>query len=162
MLESNGDFEGGVAFGADLVLGLTIGIDHMTKTVEHDFVSPSEFAITLIARKFAVAGCSIPVHTPDESVAQMELVVDFPLLHAFGSKVVVIHSVLLALLTFPSIFFFNSFSAGFLLLLLESGHGLDLAFLGNNLLMVIQNVLVDSNDACKDLATMRALVTLYG
>ena len=85
--------------------------------MEHDFVSPAKFSIALVTRQFTVRWRSIPIHSSNKSVPQMELIINFPFFHSFRPEIIIIHTVFFLFLSFTPIVFLDSFAFSLFLLL---------------------------------------------
>ncbi len=125
VLQADRNLEDGVALGAHPVLGVAILVLQVAEAVKHDLIAPSELAIAIVARELAVARGPVPVNSTDEAVAQVELVVDLPLLETFGPEVVHVHAFTLPKLSLLAGLLTAELTLSLLLLLLELNQGLE-------------------------------------
>ena len=72
--------KGSVALWANLVLSTALGVHEMTETVKHDLVPPAKLPITLTTAYFPIGGSPVPVHPPDKTLPNVELVIHLPFL----------------------------------------------------------------------------------
>jgi len=72
MLQPDGNFEDGLAFGADTIFAATRFVKLMAEVVKHDFVSPSKLSVTDLAYQFTIAWSAIPVHSTYNTVTWLK------------------------------------------------------------------------------------------
>ena len=146
--------EGSVALRANLVLSAALGVHEMTETVEHDLVPPAKLPVALTTADLPSGGSFIPVHPAYQTLAYVELVVHLPLLqlallpflvHHPGHPLVVLH------------FLDPHLLRQFLRLVLGQQLPLLLHLLG----MILQEMLVKTNNRCMRFPAVLAWKTIY-
>ena len=82
MFQTDGNLEWSVTLRTDLVLvgSCFFSIHQMTQTMEHDLVSPAKLPRALATTNLTIGRSLVPVHPPHQTLPDVELVVQLPLL----------------------------------------------------------------------------------